>query len=124
MNNENLHEHQNCCDQHQHGHNENEQYHTHEHTHTHQHSHAHQHEHNHTHDYESGDECNLNKEEKTLKILLAHWVEHNKSHETGFKEWVEKSKTIGKIETSEFIQKAVEFMEKADEMLVEAQKHM
>lgn len=66
----------------------------------------------------------LNKEEKTLKILLDHWVEHNKSHEEGFKDWIEKSKLMGKVETAEFIQKAVAAMGKADEMLMEAKKNM
>lgn len=64
------------------------------------------------------------KDEKTLNILLVHWVNHNESHEEGFKEWVEKAKNIGKNETAEYIEKAIEYMQKANEMLVEAKKHM
>lgn len=91
--------------------------------HNHEHNHdsiGHTHIH-HTHETLNGDES---KEEKTLKILLGHWVEHNKSHEEGFSEWVDKSKNMGKLETSQFIQKAIDFMKQADTMLEEAEKHM
>ena len=37
-----------------------------------------------------------NKDEKTLNILLVHWVNHNESHEEGFREWVEKAKEYRK----------------------------
>ncbi|MTK13755.1 MAG: hypothetical protein F8N39_17325 [Clostridiaceae bacterium] len=82
--------------------------------------------HNHAHEVSTGCSCpsNLNKEEETLKILLGHWVEHNESHEDGFKEWIEKAKLMGKLQTAEFIQKAVGFMEEADEMLRKAKKNM
>ncbi|NMM63418.1 hypothetical protein HBE96_12155 [Clostridium sp. P21] len=58
-----------------------------------------------------------------------HDYEHNHdkgqhSHEEGFKEWVEKAKLMGKLETAEFIQKAIEAMQKADEMLKEAKKNI
>ncbi|KZL92070.1 hypothetical protein [Clostridium magnum] len=71
-------------------------------------------------------DCKLNlcKDEETLKILLDHWVEHNESHEEGFKEWVQKAKSMGKLETAEFILKAIEFMQEADEMLRDAKKNM
>ncbi|AZV58443.1 zinc transporter [Clostridium sp. AWRP] len=98
--------------------------HTHEHYHdgvAHTHTHVHDDDHHHTHEMLDGDES---KEEKTLKILLGHWVEHNKSHEEGFAEWVEKSKNMGKVETSQFIEKAIGFMKQADNMLEEAEKHM
>ena len=65
-----------------------------------------------------------NKDEKTLNILLVHWVNHNQSHEEGFQEWVEKAKAMGKTETAECIEKAIEYMNKANEMLVEAKKNM
>ncbi|HBC96886.1 MAG TPA: hypothetical protein DC034_08860 [Clostridium sp.] len=64
------------------------------------------------------------KEERTLKILLGHWIEHNKSHEEGFSKWVSKSRDMGKIETSQFIEKAVRFMEQADDMLQKAGEHL
>ena len=99
-----------------------------EHTHSHSHEHGHDHDHSHTH----GDGCGCghshaeveNKDEKTLNILLVHWVNHNQSHEEGFQEWVEKAKAMGKTETAECIEKAIEYMQKANEMLVEAKKNI
>lgn len=138
---ENLHEHKHTHEhdhEHEHSHNHNHSHdgkeHVHEHGHEHDHEHAHNGGHSHSHGEDHGHkhECkcvsvensNLTKEEKTLKLLLNHWVEHNKSHEEGFKDWVEKSKQMGRAETSDAIKKAIEFMEKADEMLLEAQKHI
>ena len=111
--------------------------HGHEHAHTHSHGddcgcghdHGHDHGHEHTHEHDHGDGCGCghdhgtvaeNKDEKTLNILLVHWVNHNQSHEEGFQEWVEK----GKTETAQCIEKAIEYMNKANEMLVEAKKNM
>ena len=80
-----------------------------------------------------GDECGcggcvkedkMTKDKKILNILLLHWVNHNKSYKEGFEEWVSKSKDMGKIETAEYIEKAIECIEKANEMLIEAKKHM
>lgn len=86
------------------------------------HGHCHGGEHHaHIHDTLNGAE---DKEERTLKILLGHWIEHNKSHEEGFLEWVSKAKNMGKVETSQFIEKAVEFMKQADDMLKKAEEHM
>lgn len=87
--------------------------------HDHPHGHCHDHSHPHTHG-EDGE----SKDEKTLKILLLHWVNHNESHEEGFREWVDKARAIGKDETANSIEKAIEYMQKANEMLVEAKKHM
>lgn len=126
---------------HAHQHYHDGQDHSHEHTHMHEHDHGHNHDggnthghsheeyhchddnHNHEHKCESVVDS-LTKEEKTLKLLLSHWIDHNKSHEQGFEEWVEKSKQMGKLGTADFIHKAIEFMKKADEMLLEAQNHM
>ena len=98
--------------------------HDHEHTHTHAHSHGDDcgcgHEHTHEHSHEDGCGCGHdhghdhdtvveNKDEKTLNILLVHWVNHNQSHEESFQEWVEKAKAMGKTETADCIQKAIVF---------------
>lgn len=93
------------------------------------------HEHTHTHTHTHGHDCGcgghthtveeqVSKDEKTLNILLVHWVNHNQSHEEGFREWVEKAKTMGKNETAECIEKAIEYMQQANNMLLEAKKHM
>lgn len=80
-------------------------------------------DHDHVHPHSHGD-SNESKDEKTLKILLLHWVNHNETHEEGFREWVEKARAIGKEETADNIEKAIEYMKQANEMLVEAKKHM
>ena len=82
---------------------------------------THEHEHGHHHSHGASQE---NKDEKTLNILLVHWVNHNESHEEGFREWVEKAKEMGKDETAQYIEKAIEYMQKANDMLTEAKKHM
>lgn len=119
-NHEHSHEHEH---HHEHSHEHNGMEHCHEHEHIHEHPHSHDGGHEHCH-YETKNMDNFSKEEKTLSLLLNHWVEHNKSHEEGFNEWVQKSRDMGKVETAEFIQKAIDLMKKADEMLLEAQKHM
>ena len=116
------------CDHH-HAHN-----HSHTHAdgtvHSHDHDHAHSHSHGGGHDHDHGCECGHhhgeveNKDEKTLNILLVHWVNHNQSHEEGFQEWVEKAKAMGKTETAACIEKAIEYMQKANDMLLEAKKNM
>ncbi|RDY29241.1 zinc transporter [Romboutsia weinsteinii] len=91
--------------------------------HGHDHSHDELEGHDHVHTHSHG-ETQENKDEKTLKILLVHWVNHNESHEEGFKEWVEKARAIGKNDTADSIEKAIEYLQKANEMLVEAKKNM
>lgn len=143
----------NCgCGGHDHGHSHgHEAAHTHSHGddcgcgHDHGHSHEEEHAHAHgddcgcghdhdDHGHSHGDDCGCgghdhatvveNKYEKTLNILLVHWVNHNQSHEESFQEWVEKAKAMGKTETAQCIEKAIEYMNKANEMLVEAKKNM
>lgn len=89
----------------------------------HHHGHDHDHDHSHEHSHTRGSVVE-NKDEKTLKILLLHWINHNETHEEGFREWVEKAREIGKEETANHIEKAIEYMQKANEMLIEAKKHM
>lgn len=100
--------------------------HNHGHSHQHEHDHIHEddqleHQHDndleHAHDYSS-------KDEKTLRVLLAHWINHNKSHEDSFEEWSKKAKMMGKEEVSDYIKKAVDLMKEADNMLLEAKKYM
>ena len=56
--------------------------------------------------------------------MLLHWVNHNQSHEESFKEWVDKARNIGKEETAKSIEKAIEYMQKVNEMLKEAKEYM
>ena len=110
--------------------NEYKYHHGHDHDHVHDNcEHSHEHVHGgqaHPHEVLIERDCKLDlcKDEETLKILLDHWVEHNESHVEGFKEWVQKAKSMGKLETAEFILKAIEFMQEADEMLRDAKKNV
>ncbi|AOY76417.1 zinc transporter [Clostridium formicaceticum] len=108
-----------CCNDNNHTHE-----HHHEHTHTHSHDHHHDHDHHHHHDGCCSDDSHLSQDEKTLRVLLVHWINHNRTHQDSFLEWVDKAKNMEKEEVAVHIQKAVEFMEKANEMLIEAKKHM
>ena len=65
-----------------------------------------------------------NKEVETLRILLAHWIEHNNSHEQGFREWAEKVEKIEKVKASEMISKAADSLKAASDYLLEAKKHI
>lgn len=78
-------------------------------------------DHENRHNYSSE---HINKDEKILKILLSHQVNYNETHEEGFREWVDKARTIGKNETANNIEKAIEYMEKANKMLLEAKKNL
>jgi len=65
-----------------------------------------------------------NKDEEMLRVLLAHWIEHNNSHEEGFREWADKAEKLGKSEVSELIAKAANYLKSASDTLLEAKKHM
>lgn len=84
----------------------------------------HGHDHDHEHIEHSGAAVAENKDEKTLNILLVHWVNHNESHEEGFREWAEKAREMGKEETAKNIEQAIEYLKKSNEMLLEAKKNM
>ncbi len=64
------------------------------------------------------------KEVETLRILLAHWIEHNNSHEQGFREWAEKAERIGNAKVYEMILKAADSLKAASDYLLEAKKHI
>lgn len=60
---------------------------------------------------------------EALKVLLAHWIKHNQAHAEGFEEWIEKCEHYGLLEVAGEIDKAVEFLGKAGECLVQAQRN-
>lgn len=67
---------------------------------------------------------NKNKDEEMLRVLLAHWIEHNNSHEQGFREWADKAQKFGKGEVSKLIAEAADSLKAASDTLLEAKKHM
>jgi nickel/cobalt exporter len=55
-----------------------------------------------------------------LKILLSHWIEHNKEHAEEFTEWALKAKSVGKGEVHDHMMKAVQQMNGANKSLLAA----
>ncbi len=61
-----------------------------------------------------------NSEMEKLKILLDHWIEHNKEHGEEFREWAEKARDLGKAVVHEDMLDAAQNMDKASESLRKA----
>jgi nickel/cobalt exporter len=61
-----------------------------------------------------------NAEREKFKILLNHWIEHNKEHSQEFREWAEKAKGLGEAENCDDILEAAQDMDKANEPLLRA----
>ena len=55
-----------------------------------------------------------------LRILLKHWVEHNKEHSQEFIAWADKAKAAGEVEAGAKMSAAAEEMNKASEFLSQA----
>ncbi len=58
--------------------------------------------------------------QEKLQILLPHWLEHSRSHQGEFKQWLEKARDEGLITTVASIEKALKSMKETDEALEEA----
>jgi nickel/cobalt exporter len=65
-----------------------------------------------------------NAEKEKLKILLNHWIEHNKEHSQEFREWAEKAKGFGEAETCDDILEAAQELDKANEPLLRALRRL
>lgn len=57
---------------------------------------------------------------KKLSHLIDHWVEHNESHVSSFREWAERAKKDGFLEASEDILEAAKKVEEANDLLTKA----
>ena len=63
----------------------------------------------------------MNKSEmEKLKILLDHWIEHNKEHGDEFREWAEKARDLGEAVVQQDMLDAAQYMDKASDSLVKA----
>ena len=56
-------------------------------------------------------------EQEKLKVLLAHWIEHNSEHADEFKEWAEKAKSLEGSDVSTELFQAAQGIEQANEWL-------
>lgn len=59
-------------------------------------------------------------ERDKLKILLAHWVEHNNEHRDEFREWADKAKKLGEKEVDSLMLRAAQEMERSSDYLSQA----
>jgi len=59
-------------------------------------------------------------ERAKLKILLDHWIEHNKEHGEEFSQWAEKAKGFGDAKAHDVILEAAQQMSKVNEFLLKA----
>lgn len=55
-----------------------------------------------------------------LRILLPHWIEHNRDHGREFAKWAASVRNAGKGETAELLERAAAALQKADSALGEA----
>ncbi len=55
-----------------------------------------------------------------LRVLLPHWIEHNKSHSKEFKKWMEIIKSADDPAIADLLQEALSGLEKADLALSDA----
>lgn len=55
-----------------------------------------------------------------LKILLTHWIEHNKEHSEEFTEWALRAKVNGNAEVHGHMMQAIRQMNQANESLLAA----
>jgi len=63
-------------------------------------------------------------EQEKLKVLLNHWVEHNRGHAQEFGEWAEKSRELGLAKASGELMLAAQRLEEANERLLAALEHI
>jgi hypothetical protein len=69
----------------------------------------------------------LEKQDKDiLKLtkLLKHWAGHNDSHKESFLKWRDIANDKGLIEVGEYLNKAIEMMDKSTEYLLLAYKEL
>ena len=55
-----------------------------------------------------------------LRVLLPHWIEHNRNHETEFRKWSASAKAEGAGDLAEFLDKAAANMAATDGLLKKA----
>jgi hypothetical protein len=55
-----------------------------------------------------------------LRVLIPHWIEHNKGHGTDCQKWAETARKEGEEKIADFIEEAIEAMEKVNVLLEKA----
>lgn len=52
-----------------------------------------------------------------LKIMLPHWIEHNRNHEAEFKQWAAAARTEEEVNLADLLDRAAANMVATDEIL-------
>lgn len=63
-------------------------------------------------------------EREKLRILIDHWIEHNREHAEEFREWAGKARDFEEQAAGENILKAVGRVEEANEFLLRAAEEL
>ena len=63
-------------------------------------------------------------EQAKLRILLDHWVEHNREHSQEFSEWADRAKVLGEAEVGEEMLRAAQSMDESSGFLSQALKRL
>lgn len=116
-----LHTHDDASHTHSHGdHTHRHVQHTHDHAdHTHTHHHA-GHTHDHAdHSHAQGTQISAEDVAK-LHVLVPHWIEHNKDHATGFRDWATRARTAHLESVANKIEAAAVQMEACNQILFTA----
>ena len=66
----------------------------------------------------------VSDERAKLRILLDHWVEHNREHSQEFSQWAEKAMALGEARIGEDMLQAAQEMDKASEFLSQARSRL
>lgn len=63
-------------------------------------------------------------ERAKLRVLLDHWVKHNREHSQEFSEWADRTKTLGETEVGREMLQAAQAMDSASDFLSQARKRL
>jgi ferritin-like metal-binding protein YciE len=55
-----------------------------------------------------------------LEHLLAHWIEHNASHEATYGVWIERAETAGRRDVAQMVRESMEHSEQMSRCFEEA----
>lgn len=66
----------------------------------------------------------MDGDRKKLEILLKHWAEHNKEHESELMKWAQKAEEMGLTDVAVNIRKAADDLDRSSKHLSNALKEL
>lgn len=79
--------------------------------------------HNHQPEHGHNDNINLHETQR-LKALISHWIEHNTGHLEKIREYSKLAEAEGAIEVANYLNEAVNYLQKSIDALELALKHI